>query len=315
MADSPMDLLSRFPVRKTSAQKTAFLQEMKLWAENAGYCHTVEKGSFGCRNLILGDAKSARYLITAHYDTAPRMLFPNFLTPCNALLFTLYQIGLTALILLVPLLLGIAAGFFNLFAGLIVFPIAVFCCLYLMLFGPANPSNLNDNTSGVLTLMEIAASMPANQRSKVCFVLFDLEEVGLVGSAAYRSAHRAQTDHQLVFNLDCVGDGDFLRMFPTKQLKKDAQQLTSLYRICGYFGKKSLLVQDQGFAFYPSDHMSFPWGVGIGALHKGKKNYYLGRVHTPRDTILEQTNVNLLRAAIISYVSCSAVQNEKGNEK
>ena len=90
---------------------------------------------------------------------------------------------------------------------------------------------------------------------------------------------------------------------------------TFLYRICGYFGKKSLLVQDQGFAFYPSDHMSFPWGVGIGALHKGKKNYYLGRVHTPRDTILEQTNVNLLRAAIISYVSCSAVQNEKGNEK
>ena len=171
-----------------------------------------------------------------------------------------------------------------------------------------NKNNANDNTSGVVTLLEILRTLPENQRDKVCFVLFDLEEAGLIGSSSYRKAHKKATDHQLVMNLDCVGDGDHLLMFPTKALKKNRRKLTSLYKACGYFGNKSLLVHEKGFGIYPSDQMVFPYGVGICALQKGKHGLYVSRIHTAKDTVLEITNVNILRAALTSFISCDAAQ-------
>ena len=160
----------------------------------------------------------------------------------------------------------------------------------------------------MVTLLEIARSLPESQRGKVCFVLFDLEEAGLIGSAAYRKAHKKASDSQLVLNLDCVGDGDHIRFFPTKKLKKDRKRLTSLYKACGYFGKKDVLVHEKGFSANPSDQANFPYGVGICALRKKGKTLYLSRIHTPKDTILEETNVNILRAALITFITCGAAQ-------
>ena len=177
--------------------------------------------------------------------------------------------------------------------------------LLLLIAGPANRNNANDNTSGVVTLLEIARSLPENQRSEVCFVLFDLEEAGLIGSASYRKAHKKETDHQLIVNLDCVGDGDHILLFPTKKLKKDTKKLAPLYKCCGYFCAKSVLVRDKGASIYPSDQSNFPYGVGVAAFHKGKAGLYLSRIHTSKDTILEETNVNILRAAIVSMVTAA----------
>ena len=88
-------------------------------------------------------------------------------------------------------------------------------------------------------------------------------------------AHKKASDHQMVLNLGCVGDGDHLLMFPTKALKKNRRKLAALYKACGYFGKKSVLLKDKGFAVYPSDQRMFPYGVGICALNKGKCGLYL----------------------------------------
>ena len=63
------------------------------------------------------------------------------------------------------------------------FVVLLWAAIVLMLIGPANSSNVNDNTSGVVTLLEIARSIPELHRKNVCFVLFDLEEAGLIGSA------------------------------------------------------------------------------------------------------------------------------------
>ena len=144
--------------------------------------------------------------------------------------------------------------------------------------------------------------------SSLSAVSRNLEEAGLIGSAAYRKAHKKASDSQLVLNLDCVGDGDHIRMFPTKKLKKDRKKLTSLYKACGYFGKKDVLVHEKGFSVYPSDQANFPYGVGICALRKKGKTLYLSRIHTPKDTVLEETNVNILRAALITFITCGAAQ-------
>lgn len=310
MIETPMDVFRDFPVRKTKKQKQAFREAVQSYAEQLGYPCTVESGSLGSRNLVIGNPEQADYLVTAHYDTCARLPIPNFLTPCNFWPFLLWQVVLVLLILGVCILMGLGVGFLTgsgaigSWCGYLM----IWVILALMLIGPANPSNANDNTSGVVTLLEIAKSMPGNQRKKVCFVLFDLEEAGLIGSASYRKAHKSQTDRQMVLNLDCVGDGDYLTLFPTKRLKKDRKRLKSLYKACGYFGKKSILVHEQGFSFYPSDQANFPWGVGICALNKRGKTLYLSRIHSKKDTILERTNVNLLRAALITYICRDAAQ-------
>ena len=112
----------------------------------------------------------------------------------------------------------------------------------------------------------------------------------------------------MVLNLDCVGDGDYLTLFPTGKLKKDRKRLTSLSAACGYFGKKSILLREKGFSFYPSDQANFPLGVGVCALNKRRKTLYLGKIHTARDTVLDRTNVNLLRAALITCICRDAAQ-------
>ena len=304
----PMDILERFPVRKTNSQKQAFRDAVQSYGEKLGYPVTVEKGRFGAANLILGDPETAKFLITAHYDTCANMLLPNFITPCNVMLYLLYQFGLVFLMMIGAGAIGAAVGLL-LGSGTVkwVSLVVYWILLFLMILGPANKTNANDNTSGVITLLEIAKTMPENQRHKVCFVLFDLEEAGLIGSASYRRKHKKASDSQIVLNLDCVGDGDHLMMFPTKKLRKNRRKLTSLYRACGYFGKKSLLIYEKGASVYPSDQKHFPYGVGICALRKRKKLLYMSRIHTKKDTVLEETNVNILRAALTTFICCDEV--------
>lgn len=309
MLNMPMDILHQFPVRKTKKQKEDFRNAVQQYGESLGYECNVERKCLSCQNVLFGDPERAKYLVTAHYDTCAKMLLPNFITPCNIVLYFLYQLGLIFLLIIVSVASGVASGF--LFGNGTVkwISLAIYwILLFLMILGPANKNNANGNSSGVVTLLEIMRTMPENHRNKVCFVLFDLEELGMVGSSFYRSRHRKASNQQIVLNLDCVGDGDHILMFPTKKLKKDRKKLTSLYKACGYFGKKSILVHEKGFAIYPSDQMMFPYGVGICALKKSKVGLYVDKIHTSRDTILEETNVNLLRAALTSYICCDAAQ-------
>lgn len=305
-----MDVLTAFPVRKSKQQKQEFRDAVQSYLSQFGYSASVEKGSFGCRNMVIGDPETAQYLITAHYDTCARLPIPNLITPCNFWAFLGYQLVVMLLMLLVPAIPGALAGLLvgSFDVGYYVWFLCVWAVIALVMIGPANKHNANDNTSGVVTLLEIARSLPESQRGKVCFVLFDLEEAGLIGSAAYRKAHKKASDSQLVLNLDCVGDGDYIRFFPTKKLKKDRKKLTSLYKACGYLGKKDVLVHEKGFSVCPSDQANFPYGVGICALRKKGKTLYLSRIHTPKDTILEETNVNILRAALITFITCGAAQ-------
>lgn len=302
--EKPMDILKEFPVRKSKAQKKAFRDAVESYAQGLGYETKVEKGSLGARNLVIGDPERASYLITAHYDTCARMPVPNLITPCNFWSFLGYQL-FVGIMLLIPV--GLVSGIVGYFtkspeAGVLVGYALLLFMLWLMLAGPANKSNVNDNSSGVITVLEIAKTLQEKERDKVCFVLFDLEELGLIGSASYRSAHKKQTNEQIVLNLDCVSDGDHLMMFPTGKLKKNKEKLSSLYRACGYFGKKSLVVREKGFRVYPSDQTNFPYAVGICALRPSKFGLYLSRIHTPKDTVMDETNINILRAALISYV-------------
>ena len=307
MLNEPLDILINHPIRKTPQQKESFREDVMQYIRELGYEVHTENCCKDGQNIVFGPQDTAQYLITAHYDTPVSIGIPNVCTPCNALrsrLKYMASVAFGAFSTACPALL-IKYGY--VIPGILLL-LPVFLLLLLMRNGPANLNNANDNTSGVVALLEIARSLPQAHRNKVCFILFDLEEKGLKGSAAYRKAHKEVTEKQLVLNLDCVGDGDHLLMFPTKALKKNRRKLTSLYKACGYFGNKSLLVHEKGFGIYPSDQMVFPYGVGICALQKGKHGLYVSRIHTAKDTVLEITNVNILRAALTSFISCDAAQ-------
>jgi hypothetical protein len=308
MIHTPMDVLTAFPVRKSGKQKQAFRDAVQTYARDLGYETSVEKGN-GAHNVIIGNPDTAKYLVTAHYDTCARMIVPNLITPCNFFTFILYQLFVTGMFFAAAFAVSSAVGVLakDAVLGRMVGYGVVWVLLILMMVGPANKHNANDNTSGVVTVLEIARTMPEMHRDKVCFVLFDLEEVGLFGSAAYRQKHKKQSNDQIVLNLDCVGDGDEIVFFPRKKLCKDEQKLRHLCSCVGRYGKKSIAVKNKGFRIYPSDQTQFPYGVGIAAFHRKKwVGLYCARIHTPKDTVLELTNVNILRAAITSLISTDA---------
>ncbi len=305
MIQNPMDVLKQFPIRKSKKQKQAFQEDVRTYCESLGYSVTIEKGSMGARNVVIGDPDRAKYLVTAHYDTPATMFLPNFITPCNFLVYLAYQLLVVGVFFLIAFVIAFVITILteSMELAFIGAYVGYFGLLFLMLLGPANKNNYNDNTSGVVTVLEIAKTLPENHRDKVCFILFDLEEAGLLGSAAYRKAHKEATEKQIMLNLDCIGDGTDIMMFPNKKLKQNATEMDRLGKICGKFGEKSLNLHRKGFCVCPSDHKNFPLGVGIMAFNRKKIiGLYCDRIHTNRDTILDQTNVNILRAALITLI-------------
>ena len=301
----PMDVPKEFPVRKSKKQKQQFRDAVQSYADTLGYTCTIEKGSLGVRNIVIGDPNRADYLVTAHYDTCARLPFPNLITPCSFWLFMGWQLLLTIILLIPMFFIGVIIGIFAEDPGLgvAIGYIVLLTELGLMLFGPANRHNANDNTSGVVGVLEIAASIPQELRNHVCFVLFDLEEGGLLGSASYRSKHKKATNNQLVINLDCVGDGDEILLFPTKKLKKQRERMEKLESKCTGDGRKSIRLRDKGFSIYPSDQANFPVGLGVAAFCRSKwAGLYLDKIHTGKDKNLDEKNIVMLRDTIISII-------------
>lgn len=310
MLNEPMDILKAFPIRKSRKQKEAFRSDVQSYVTELGYTVNLEKGSFGARNIVIGDPEKAKYVVTAHYDTPAGMLLPNLITPCNPVTFILYQLSLVGLFIIAAVAVGALGGLIanSPEVASMVAVIVYWALLLMMMFGPANKNNANDNTSGVVTLLETARTLPELHRDKVCFVLFDLEEAGLIGSAAYRKAHKKATENQVILNLDCVGDGNEILFFPSKKLKKDPEKMAWLRHVGGWFNDKNISVHEKGFSYYPSDQKNFPLGVGIAAFRRNKHvGLYCARIHTKKDTVLEKTNVNLLRAALSTLIIGDAV--------
>ncbi|QQK07461.1 M28 family peptidase [Miniphocaeibacter halophilus] len=67
--------------------------------------------------------------------------------------------------------------------------------LIQMTYGIANKHTVNDNTSGVATLLWIMEDLPETDRDKVCF---DQEEVGLIGSDNFKKKYKKIVKHKLL---------------------------------------------------------------------------------------------------------------------
>jgi hypothetical protein len=287
------ELFEKYEIRKSKKQKTEFIEWVKNYAEGKGFKVDVEKGSMGSRNIVIGDADKAEVIYTAHYDTCAVMPFPNFITPKNFLIYLIYQIILCFILFLPAMLVLFGfAEFAPNYLGIgtmISYVLLIGVCALIMV-GPANKHTANDNTSGVATILACLDTF--SPKDDVAFILFDNEEVGLIGSGSYASKHKVIAKSTLLVNFDCVSDGDTMLFV----LNKKTKDLVKIFEE-SYESPRDVKtdVVYKG-VFYPSDQTAFKKGIGVCAMKKNKffKSGYIDRIHTKRDTIFREENIKYL---------------------
>jgi len=300
MTELSKKIIEQYQVRKTGKQKRAFREMLLRELGNMGVEAREEQymDLFGTVNVIAGDVEKAEMIFGAHYDTCPRMPFPNFITPKNKLVYYGYQMLIVCAILIPSL--AVALWLMKTVsedAGRLAWFILYFGELALMMKGPANPHTMNDNTSGVVTMVELMAAMPEELRSRCAFVLFDNEELGLVGSGAFRKKHKKQAAETPMVNLDCVGDGEYLLLSASRDFREDEKLYAALKNA---FGEgEEILYSEAEKTVYNSDQKKFKKSTVIAALHKRPGiGYYLDRIHTVRDTVLQEENIRRIAAGL-----------------
>ena len=71
-------ILEDYQVRKTKKQKQAFIELLQTYIPGL---QVQKMGIPKSQNLVIGDPKTAKVLLSAHYDTCAQLPFPNFITP------------------------------------------------------------------------------------------------------------------------------------------------------------------------------------------------------------------------------------------
>lgn len=294
-------ILNNFMIRKNKKQKSSFIEKVKEIVKEKDLEVTIEKGAFGARNIVIGDVSKAKVVFTAHYDTCAVMPVPNFITPTNIWIYLLYQVLIMIPMFGVP---AIITWLFNLLfpgmeeIGLLLFDVLLFGMLFLLMFGPANKNTVNDNASGVLTILNIISKLPLELKDKVAFVLFDLEEIGLIGSSEFASKHKKEMKKKLVINYDCVSDGEKMLFIFSKKAKEYLNLLSENY-ISSNDVETQMVTKG---AFYPSDQANFKYGIGVCAVIKGKKFEYIDKIHTKKDIVLREENIKYLTDKSIKLI-------------
>jgi len=283
--------------RMWRGEKTAFLAQCVAGFRAMGYNEdeiTLREDKLipgvCSRNLLVGKP-DAELLITAHYDTPGRSGWGMALSPVvgstlsHAAVFTL-MFGVGAL--------QRATKSRKLNTAMQLVNLAMLAGMFVK-----NPHNHNDNTSGVLGVMRLA-ELVVNQpqlREKCAFVLFDHEEVGLLGSYAFakwRKKHCPGKTDNLVINLDCVGCGDELTVMTKKKQHEMGQAVAKQLSATKIRGSNS-------------DHRPFKNGVSL--LYQKRSllgPLYIPHLHSKRDRVCDLEQLERLCESVRSYIEGQA---------
>lgn len=296
----------QFPVRRSEKQKEDFRKWVIAYAAGLGRRARVEENDKGRhRNVIVGNPETAQLTITAHYDTPACIGIPNLMIPRNWAVYALYQLLVFGVMLSLALAAGLGLGALlqNQQAMLLGYFGVYLALLLLMLYGPANKHNVNDNTSGVAALLETMARIPEEDREKVAFILFDNEEKGCRGSKAYGRDHLQVQYVKPIVNLDCVGVGEHF-IVSSPKLARETEAYRRLESVLANREGRKVHFYSSATTRGNSDYRSFKCGVGISAYRMVQGiGFFTGRIHTGRDTCADQENLEFLAEALTECVS------------
>lgn len=294
-------ILRDYQIRRTKKQKLAFIELLKKYNYNLN----IEEGGFlHNRNIVIGDVDSASIIIGAHYDTCAKLPFPNFITPKNIFIYILYNI-----LICIPFFL--ISGLFYYLISFVIndFEIAfllsdIFLLVMLvvgLLIGIPNKHTANDNTSGVIMLLELMSNLTEEEKKKIAFVFFDNEENGLFGSLYFAKVHKKGLNDKLMINFDCVSDGDNMLVVLNKQAHEKYKEIIKDTFVSK--DKKRVYIEKSSTAFYPSDQINFPNNIAICFLNKCKLGLYMDKIHTKKDIVFDEENINYLVSCVKSFIN------------
>ena len=300
MTELSHEILKKYQVRKTKKQKLAFIALMQKYISDL----QIQEGGFPKnRNLFIGDPQKAKVILSAHYDTCTQLPFPNFITPKKPLIAILYSVLLAVPAIVFIIGLNIVLSVLTQDA-ILKYCLTMFVylgCMWLLLAGPANKHTANDNTSGIITLLEIYQNMDPAARNDVCFVFFDNEESGLLGSGYFRKKYRKAMKHSLLINFDCVSDGDHFLLGITK--KANQKYHVAISRAFTSSENKKVMLENLKKVYYPSDQAGFPLAIAVAALNYKKPfGYYMNKIHTKKDTVFDESNIAYLTDRTIRFI-------------
>lgn len=300
MTEFSREILDRWQVRKTKQQKTDFIGFMKKNFPEM----KIEAGGrlIKSRNLVIGDVQKADFILTAHYDTCAVLPFPNVLSPINMAFTLFYNILIClpffAVMAIIFRLLSFMTDDF-LIRYWISFAIMLALLFTVFMGGKPNKHTANDNTSGVITLLELMNRLSPEQKERTAFVFFDNEENGMLGSAFFAKKYKGCLADKLVINFDCVSDGDNILVAMNNEAKK---RLDPIVRDA-FVPENGKAVYVSSNAFYPSDQMMFPVSIAVAALKRKKGiGLYLDRIHTKWDTVFDESNIVYICEKIASLL-------------
>ncbi len=306
-------ILELYQARKTKKQKKAFRDYLTQQLDLEKIPYSIEKNGkiFQSHNIVIGDKEKATLFLSAHYDTAPILPFPNLIYPLNLGSSILVQTPILIIFfiffsIIYPLIndvlksyiLTIEPGIFRFIAitfGAICVFFIPFIPFYILFFGKTNKHTANDNTSGIITLLECILTHNIDL-THTCIILLDHEETGLNGSARFIRENPILKD-KLVLNYDCVSDGDTIYFKVSK--KTNDEIMKQLHTSFVSTEQKTILITKKGM--YPSDNINFPISCGIAALRTGKLGLHIPNLHTAKDTAFDITNIEYLSKHTVQF--------------
>lgn len=297
-----------FPMRRREKEKLDFRTWLVFTLKELGYTPRLVSGrdslSFGgsTTNVVVGDIEKAKLVLAAHYDTGVRDLLPPFLCPTRPVTFLLYQAVTPFLALVGSFLIALAVSFPlnlpNLMLPLFLFLLAV--VLFYPKYGPSEKNSRNANTSGVVTLLEVAKSLTPRYRGEVALVFLDGGTQAAKGAKELRRAYPCLKEKTVIV-VDCVGEGDELLVLPNKSCRWDGALLDAINDHFKNSEKKTCFLKTDGFVSYPSDNRAFSHSTTICAC---KKVAGFGRCILPRGTEeIDGENISLLCESLCELIA------------
>ncbi len=306
-------LKNEYGIRFRRKQKRKFLEYAQTKFKDMGYMtHLQEKSRInkhvvGNQNLVIGDIENANVIMCAHYDTPPRAIHKIEIIHGirksiwskikKYILILVFILILTSIFILI---LSIMLYLLNCLSLIDFIPITAYIVACLMTLGVSNKKNLNDNTSGVMTIFKIADELKELNNSKVAFVLFDNEEWGLIGSKIFANQNE-NINNKLFINFDCVGVGDNILILCDNYSIEEAKKIGE-NKQCSK--EKNILVQEADLSKADSDERRFKNRIRFAAFHRNEDGeLYIENIHTKKDNELDIDNISVIASIIKEYIS------------
>lgn len=268
-------ILREFPVRRKPSEKEKFRLWLMGTLRELGYDPKLQSREtplqFGGNivNVVAGDPEKAKLILVAHFDTGIRSLLPPLYMPTRPLTAFLYAALTPALVLLGSFVLSFALTFpFNApYLTLPLFLVLIVTALLYLRFGPSEPRNLNDNTSGVAALLETAAALTPRYRANVAFAFLDGGFAGMLGAKGFRARYPSAKE-RTVINVSCVAEGGELLILPNKYSRWNGEVLDAILDSFENGEHTTTFLKTDGLIYYPSDNRAFRHSFVICACEK-----------------------------------------------